>query len=80
MGNYERTLNQIDYYEERIEELRNALKRGCYDVREEEELLLELADAEQSLGECKGYLEELADMDGYHSYEEMMYESCGWTY
>lgn len=80
MGNYERTLNRIDYYEERIEELRNALRRGGYDVMEEEELLLELADVEQSLGECRGYLEELAEMDGYPSYESMMYDSFGWTY
>ena len=80
MGNYERTLNQIDYYEERIAEIKDALKKGSYDVVEEEELLMELADAEQSLGECRGYLEELADMDGYPSYESMMYDSFGWTY
>lgn len=80
MGNYERTLNQINYYEGRIEEIRAELKKGCLDVREEEELLMELADAEQSVGECRGYLEELAEMDGYPSYESMMYDSFGWTY
>ena len=80
MGNYERTLNAIDYYEERIEELRNALCMGNYDAEAEEDILMALADAEQSLGECKGYLEELAGMDGYQSYEEMMYDRCGWTY
>ena len=80
MGNYERTLSQIDYYEGRIKEIREELKRGTYDVLEQEELLMELADAEQSIGECRGYLEELAEMDGYESYESMMYDACGWTY
>lgn len=80
MGNYERTLNAIDYYEERIEELRNALNTGNYDAEDEEGLLMELAELQQSVGECRGYLEELAEMDGYQSYEEMMYDSCGWTY
>lgn len=80
MGNYERTLNAIDYYEERIEELRNALNTGNYDAEDEEGLSMELYELQQSVGECRGYLEELAEMDGYQSYEEMMYDSCGWTY
>lgn len=80
MGNYERTLQAISYYEERIEELRNDLRSGCHDALEEEDIMMELADAEQSLGECRGYLEELAQTDGYPSYESMMYDSFGWTY
>lgn len=74
MGNYERTLNAIDYYEERIEELKNALHTGNYDAEDEEGITMELLDLQQSVGECRGYLEELAEMDGYPSYEDMLYE------
>ena len=74
MGNYERTCNAIDYYDERIAELKDALKTGNYDQEDKDALIEELAELEQSLGECEGYLQELASMDGYSSYEEMMYE------
>lgn len=79
MGNYERTLRSIEYYETSIAELKEKLQ-SCITEDEVEIILETLIDYEQSLGECKGYLEELAEMDGYSSYESMMYDSYGWTY
>lgn len=79
MGNYERTLEMIKYYEDVVMELRAQLIE-CESDEDRSDLYESIADYEQSIGECRGYLEELASMDGYRSYEEMMYDCCGWTY
>jgi hypothetical protein len=73
MGEYEKTLEQISYYEDIIADLEVQLSM-TENEDDREELLMAIADYHISIGECRGYLQELASIDGYHSYEEMMYE------
>lgn len=76
MGNYERTLKDIERYEEIISRLEVELSM-CESEEESSYIMESLADYHQSVGECRGYLEELAEMDGYRSYEDMCYaEAC----
>lgn len=56
MGNYERTLDRISQLEDELKKTDDAEDRAMIEI---------------SIGECKSYLEELANMDGYNSYCEM---------
>ena len=75
MGNYERTLNRISEIEDRISHLKDELVNSS-DEEERADLSERIYELELEKGENKGYLEELASMDGYNSYSEMC-EDCG---
>ena len=74
MGNYQNTINRIAQIEERISSL-CAEREGLTDEDERFALSEHIWDLEVEKGECEGYLEELASMDGYQSYSEMC-EDC----
>lgn len=71
MGEYESTTNTIAFYQDIISDLRAELS-VTEDEDKRADLLEAIADYEISIGECEGYLQELASMDGYRSYEEML--------
>ena len=73
MGQYERTHKAIASYQEAIERL-NAELIGCESEERRGEIYEAIAEYEIGIGECEGYLQELASMDGYSSYDEMVYD------
>jgi hypothetical protein len=75
MGEYDRTEEAIANYKTYLEDMRAELQNPDLTEDEREEILMSIYDCEIYIGELEGYLQELASMDGYSSYDEMVY-SC----
>jgi hypothetical protein len=71
MGEYEKTIEMISYLEDVNEYLRNELAQGVSEEKYDE-ILEAVYENEIRIGELNGYLEELASMDGYSSYEDLL--------
>ena len=84
MGNYDRTRNMIEDTKEEIVALReryNALSADKEKIENELEYISErIYEKEVEIGELNGYLEELAEMDGYDSYAEYEEDEMLWDY
>ena len=74
MGEYDRTEEAIANYKIYLEDLRTELQNPNLTEDERDEILMSIYDCEIYIGELEGYLQELASMDGYDSYEEMQYD------
>lgn len=67
MGMYKRITEQIESERKRKAEIEEMLKGVTFDTRESDDLMYELADVEQSIGELEGALMEMAEVDGYNA-------------
>lgn len=76
MGEYGRTRQRIEDLQEEIKELKQKARTAPTEELKEA-YLMEAYEAETELGENIGYLNELANMDGYESYYDYEME-VGW--
>lgn len=74
MGQYDRTCETIANYKDYVEQLQQELNSGNLTEEEREDIYMAIAEYEIAIGECEGYLQELASMDGYSSYDEMVHD------
>lgn len=78
MGNYERTTKRIEELKQEMKRLKAELELCELGSDEFESLSLEIVELDQEIGENEGYLQELASMDGYGSYDEYLENAFYW--